>query len=100
MMKPVKSNAQKSEKPQKATVASENKKDARVEFEQRFDFFISQFRAACQEAKTPAAFAIVIDPKNPTTPFIFGHGHIFDQATLLASALRDVKRRIDEELSA
>jgi len=74
--------------------------DARVEFEQRFDFFMTQFRTVCEEAKVPIAIAIVVDAENPTTPFIYNHGHIYDQATILASVLRDLKRKIIEDISA
>jgi hypothetical protein len=74
--------------------------DARVEFEQRFDFFMTQFRSVCEEAEVPIAIAIVVDAKNPTTPFIYNHGHIYDQASVLASILRDLKRKIMEEISA
>ena len=87
-------------KPQEVLTEADDKKDARVEFEQRFEFFMSQFRAVCQEAKVQVAFAIVVDPQNPDTPFVFGHGHIYNQGTLVAGALRDIKRRINEELSA
>jgi hypothetical protein len=74
--------------------------DARVEFEQRFDFFMTQFRTVCEEAKVPIAIAIVVDAENPTTPFIYNHGHIYDQASILASVLRDLKRKIIEDISA
>lgn len=100
MTKSTKSRIQEPKELQEMIIEGEDKKDARVEFEQRFEFFMSQFRTVCQEAKSPVAFAIVIDPQNPSIPFVYGHGHIFDQATLLVGALRDLKRRINEELSA
>jgi hypothetical protein len=87
-------------KPQETMLDAAPQKDARVEFEQRFDFFMTKFRIACEEAKVPVAVAIVLDIENPTTPFIYTHGHIYDQATLLAQVLRDLKRKMGEELSA
>lgn len=88
------------QKPQEISANTEDKKDTQVEFEQRFEFFMSQFRTVCQEAKTPVAIAIVVDQEYSSTPFVYGHGHIFDQATLLSTVLRDMKRKINEELSA
>ena len=95
-----KTQKDRTKKPQEVTMKADEQKDARIEFEERFEFFMSQFRTVCQEAGVPVAFAIVIDPKNSSTPFVFGHGHIYDQGTLVAGALRDIKRRINEELSA
>ena len=74
--------------------------DARVEFEQRFEFFMSQFRTVCKEAQAPVAIAIVVDIENPSTPFIYSHGHIYDQATLLAKVLRELRAKINDETSA
>ena len=87
-------------KPQEVVVEAAPQNDARVEFEQRFDFFMTQFRTVCEEAKSPVAIAIVVDIENPTTPFIYSHGHIYDQASILAKVLRDLKNKIGEELSA
>jgi hypothetical protein len=87
-------------KPQETTLDAVPQKDARVEFEQRFDFFMTKFRTACEEAKVPVAIAIVLDIENPTTPFIYAHGHIYDQASLLAQVLRELKHKMSEELSA
>jgi len=87
-------------KPQEAIAEEAPQIDARVEFEQRFDFFMTQFRTVCKEAGAPVAIAIVVDAKNPTTPFVYSHGHIYDQASILASILRDMKRKIVEEVSA
>jgi hypothetical protein len=88
------------EEPKGTVVDATQQKDARVEFEQRFDFFMSQFREVCKEAEAPVAIAIVLDIQNPSTPFVYSHGHIYDQATLLAKVLRDMKRKIIEEISA
>jgi hypothetical protein len=87
-------------KPQEKVTEEAPPIDARVEFEQRFDFFMTQFRTVCEEAKVPIAIAIVVDAENPTTPFIYNHGHIYDQASILASVLRDLKRKIIEDISA
>lgn len=87
-------------KPQENVADVAPQKDARVEFEQRFDFFMTQFRTVCEEAKTPVAIAIVVDVENPTTPFIYSHGHIYDQASILAKVLRDLKSKITEDISA
>jgi hypothetical protein len=95
MAKTTKSSVKKSQ----TITSTTQQKDALVEFEQRLNFFMSQFRASCEEAKAPVAIAIVLDIKNPTTPFIYSHGHIYDQATLLARVLRDLKHKIDEELT-
>ena len=86
--------------PQETAVETVPQNDARVEFEQRFEFFMSQFRAVCKEAEAPVAIAIVVDIKNPSTPFVYSHGHIYDQATLLAKVLRDLKCTILEDISA
>ena len=88
------------EKPQENAAEKTQQIDARVEFEQRFDFFMTQFRTVCEEAKAPIAIAIVVDTENPTTPFIYNHGHIYDQASILASVLRNLKRKIIEDISA
>jgi hypothetical protein len=87
-------------KSQESVVEETPQIDARVEFEQRFDFFMTQFRTLCEEAKVPIAIAIVVDAQNPTTPFIYNHGHIYDQASVLASVLRDLKHKIIEDISA
>ena len=87
-------------KSQKPAVEEVQQKDARVEFEQRFEFFMSQFRTVCEEAKAPVAIAIVVDMENPDTPFVYSHGHIYDQATLLAKILRELRFKINEETSA
>ena len=87
-------------KPQQGVTEAAQQKDAKVEFEQRFDFFMTQFRTVCEEAKTPVAIAIVVDVENPTTPFIYSHGHIYDQASILAKVLRDLKSKITEDISA
>jgi hypothetical protein len=97
MPKSMKDNA---EKPQEHVAEAVQQKDARVEFEERFDFFMSEFRTVCEKAEAPVAIAIVIDPENPSTPFIYDHGHIYDQATLLAKVLRSLKHKILEEISA
>ena len=87
-------------KPQENVADAAPQNDARVEFEQRFDFFMTQFRTVCEEAKAPVAIAIVLDIENPTTPFIYSHGHIYDQASILAKVLRDLKSKIVEDISA
>jgi hypothetical protein len=97
MTKPEKTTAKNSNEP---VLEEAPQKDARVEFEQRFGFFMNQFRAACEEAGAPIAIAIVVDAKNPDTPFIYNHGHIYDQATILAKILRNMKNTIIEDISA
>ena len=87
------------DKTQKATSEPAPQQDAQVEFEQRFGFFMTGFRTACEEAKAPVAIAIVVDPKNPSTPFVYNHGHIYDQAVILSKVLRDLRRQINEEIS-
>ena len=100
MTKSVKNSIQ---KPQEAVVENVAEAapqiDARVEFEQRFDFFMTQFRTVCEEANAPVAIAIVIDPKHPSTPFVFTHGNTYDQAILLANVLREMKQQINRELT-
>ncbi|MCK9558605.1 MAG: hypothetical protein M0R50_11285 [Candidatus Cloacimonetes bacterium] len=96
MAKAEKNNIQ---KPQESATEQPQQKDARVEFEQRFNFFMTGFRTVCEEAKVPVAFAIVVDPENPSTPFIYDHGHIYDQASLLATVLRNMKSEINKEIS-
>lgn len=87
------------EKSQDVTVNEGQQKDARVEFEQRFDFFMTQFRTVCESADVPLAIAIVVDPKNPTTPFVYSHGPTYDQALILSKILRELKNKIFKELS-
>jgi hypothetical protein len=87
-------------KPQEVDGEDASQKDARVEFEQRFDLFMTGFRTVCEEAKVPIAIAIVLDPEHPSTPFIYNHGHIYDQACILAKMLRDLKHKINEDISA
>jgi hypothetical protein len=88
------------EKPQEIVANEGQQKDARVEFEQRFDFFMTQFRTVCEDADAPLAIAIVVDAKNPTTPFVYSHGPIYDQALILTKILRELKNKIFKELSA
>ena len=96
MAKAEKNNIQ---KPQESATEQPQQKDARVEFEQRFNFFMTQFRTVCEEAKTPVAIAIVLDAEHPETPFIYSHGHIYDQALILAEVLRKLKDEIKTNLS-
>jgi hypothetical protein len=84
---------------QQTSQQNDVQKDARVEFEQRFNFFMTQFRTVCEEAKTPVAIAIVLDAEHPETPFIYSHGHIYDQALILAEVLRKLKDEIKTNLS-
>lgn len=87
-------------KAQEPCVSDTPQKDTRVEFAERFDLFMTQFRSVCENENVPIAIAIVVDPKSPKTPFIYSHGHVYDQASLLAKVLRDLKHQIVDEISA
>ena len=70
-------------------------------FEQQHTFFMNEFRAICEREEVPIAIAIVIpkdfDSKHDE-PIIYGRGHIYDQAKLLAQVIRALKSKIAEAL--
>jgi hypothetical protein len=71
-----------------------------VNFDDRYELLIGQFRQACEAENVPLAVAIVVDPKIKQGPIVFTHGHRYDVAKLLTSLLRQLKNTIDEELTA
>jgi hypothetical protein len=92
-------------KPQKtisdarsATNNAAEQEDALKKFEQRHDLFMNEFRATCEKAGVPVAIAVVVDPENPKLPLVYARGHLYDQGTLLAQMLKNVRQQIDKDM--
>jgi hypothetical protein len=92
-----KSQSQSQKQPQEVAKAPVDQ-TARKKFEQRFEFFMNEFRAACNKAKAPVAVAVVIDPQSPDTPLFYSHGHLYDQTRLIGQVYRKLRQEIDQEL--
>ena len=99
-----KSDSTAPKRPAKAKIqspASPPDDASRERFEQQHALFMSAFRDVCVAEKVPVALAVVLpqgfDP-DKDVPILYGKGHIYDQAKLLARVLRFLKSQIDDEL--
>jgi hypothetical protein len=86
---------------------SENIKDDDSErstqdrFEERWSLYMSEFSKMCNEHGVKVAIAVVQDPKlNPDELIVCARGHIYDQAEVLATMLRQLKQQIAKDLHA
>ena len=89
------------QKPQIGAPEKESADASRKSFEEQHTLFMNEFRAICEKENAPVAVAIVIPPKfNPKTdePLIYGRGHLYDQAMLLAQVIRAMKEKIAANL--
>jgi len=88
-----------SEESNSHTDETPTQNDDSIKFEERYEFFMGQLSAACDEAGIKTAFAFVVNPENPKSVLTFQHGEEYDQAKTLAGILRALKDKFDKELA-
>lgn len=78
-----------------------SEQDTQDRFEERCDLYMNQFRICCDEQKVKVAIAVVVDPEiGEDTPLVFARGHIYEQARVLSTMLRQIKMQMAKELDA
>ena len=73
---------------------------ATAKFDKHYASFVEQFHKICKESNARAAILLIHDPEIGDDKVVWaGQGHWYDQAVLLAEAMRQKKTRISNEIN-
>ena len=86
--------AKKSESSPSKDQQNTEENDQQKKFEERVKLFMGPFRSACTKHKAVVAIAVVIDPEEPNHPYVWGCGHDYNQAKIIAGVLRELKESL------